>query len=90
MITQKIDVEEEFSNPNINYNVLMNKLKTRINHLEEDIKSVKDPIVKGFIQKELIESREKYFGYLKTDIELQHMVLCNPEIYGDGDKNENI
>ena len=74
MITQKIEIEEEFSDPNVNYNVLMSKLRTRINTLENDFKSVDDSIVKGFIQKELFKLRKEYFGYLKIDIELQHMM----------------
>ena len=48
----------------------MSKLRTRINTLENDFKSVDDSIVKGFIQKELFKLRKEYFGYLKIDIEL--------------------
>lgn len=90
MITQEIEIAEEFSNPNVNYNVLMSELRTRINNLEKDLKSVKDPVVKGFVQDELIKVREKYFGYLKIDIELQHLMLSNPEIYGGGNPDETV
>ena len=90
MITQKIEIEEEFSDPNINYNVLMSKLRTRINTLENDFNNVDDSIVKGFIQKELFKLRKEYFGYLKIDIELQHMMLIHPEVYGGGNIDENI
>lgn len=86
MITQRIDPEDEFKNPNINYNILMGKLKSRILDLEEDFKNVKDPIIKGIINQELIDARKEYFDYIKTDLELQHLVLSNPEIYGVGDE----
>lgn len=90
MITQKIEIEEEFSDPNVNYNVLMSKLRTRINTLENDFNNVDDSIVKGFIQEELFQLRKEYFGYLKIDIELQHMMLIHPEVYGGGNIDENI
>ena len=90
MITQKIEIEEEFSDPNVNYNVLMSKLRTRINTLENDFNNVDDSIVKGFIQKELFKLRKENFGYLKIDIELHHMMLIHPEVYGGGNIDENI
>lgn len=83
MITQTIDPDEEFLNPNINYRVLMSALRKRIVDLEDDIKVVKDPVVKGYVQQELISVRKEYFNYLKIDLELQHLVLSNPEIYGE-------
>lgn len=84
MITQRIDDEEEFLNPNINYDVLMSKLKNRILDLEEDVKNIKDPIIRGYALKDLVETRERYFDYLKIDLELQHLVLSNPDIYNKG------
>lgn len=83
MITQRIDVTEEFSNPNINYDIFMRKMKNRIENLEEDINNIKDPKVKGFAEEEVMKMRQKYFDYLKVDLELQHLVLSNPEIYGE-------
>ena len=88
MITQRIEPTEEFYNPNINYDVLMSKLRSRIINIEEDVKNIKDPIVKGFAEQELISLREKYFDYMKTDLELQHLVLSNPDIYNKGDGDE--
>lgn len=85
MITQRIEPSEEFENPNVNYQILMNKLSNRILLLEEDLKNAQDLIVKGFIEQELLDARREYFNYLKTDLELQHLVLSNPEIYGIGD-----
>lgn len=90
MITQKIDPEEEFNNPNVNYIILMSKLSNRIIDLESDLKVVQDNIVKGYIEKELIDARKEYFNYLKIDLELQHLVLSNPEIYNKGEENEDI
>ena len=68
----------------------MKKLSNRIIDLENDILNISDPIVKGFALKELISLRERYFDYLKVDMELQHMVLSNPDIYGEGEKDESI
>lgn len=85
MITQRIEPSEEFKNPNVNYQILMNKLSNRILLLEEDLKNAQDLIVKGFIEQELLDARKEYFNYLKIDLELQHLVLSNPEIYGRGD-----
>lgn len=82
MITQKIDANEEFYNPNLNYEVLMKKMQKRIETLELDITQIKDTAVKAFAEKELMALRQTYFDYLKTDLELQHLVLSNPEIYG--------
>ena len=84
---QRIDIEKEFLDPNLNYEILLRKLRSRIINLEYDVKEIKDPIVKGFAEKELIKMRETYFGYLKTDLELQHLMLTNPEIYGRDDKD---
>lgn len=89
MITQKIEENEEFYNPNINYDILMSKLKTRIVALEEDIGNIKDPILKGYALKTLIELREKYFDYMKIDLELQHLVLTNPDVYNKNSGEEN-
>lgn len=87
MISQKISPEEEFMDPNINYDVLMNKLKIRIMNLEDDIKVIKDPIVKSYAYDDLMKTRKEYFNYLKIDLELQHLVLTHPEIYkGGGDR----
>lgn len=83
MITQQIDITEEFSNPNVNYDVFMKKLKNRIVTLEEDINNIKDAKVKGFAEEEVTKLRQKYFDYLKIDLELQHLMLSNPEIYGE-------
>lgn len=81
MITQRIDLEEEFFNPNVNYEVLMGNLRNKILMLEEDINNIKDPEVKGFAENKMIELRKEYFNFLKIDLELQHLVLSNPEIY---------
>lgn len=87
MITERIDPDEEFYNPNINYDILMSKLKNRILDLENDLLVVSDPKVQTFIQDEVISLRKEYFNYLKIDLELQHLVLTHPEIYkGRGDK----
>lgn len=89
MITERIDPDEEFYNPNINYDILMSKLKNRILDLENDLLVVSDPKVQTFIQDEVISLRKEYFNYLKIDLELQHLVLSNPDVYGE-EKNENI
>lgn len=81
MITQKIDNDAEFVNPNINYDVLMKKMRKRIEVLELDVNNINDPAVKAFAEKEILALRQKYFDYLKIDLELQHLVLSNPEIY---------
>lgn len=85
MITQKIDSEEEFINPNVNYNVLMSKLRAKIINLEQDVVNIQDPNVKGYAYQELLKTRKEYFNYLKVDLELQHLVLSNPEIYERGE-----
>ena len=64
MITRRIDPAEEFTNPNVNFDVLMKKISNRIITLEEDFNNVEDPVVKGFILQEIILLREKYFDYL--------------------------
>lgn len=89
MITQKIDNEEEFLDPNVNYSVLMNQIKNRIQTLELDYQSVKDPYIKGIIKKEIISLRKEFFDYLKVDFDLQHTIRSNPNIYG-GNNNEDI
>lgn len=81
MITQKIDNDAEFINPNINYDVLMKKMRKRIEVLELDVNNINDAAVKAFAEKEILALRQKYFDYLKIDLELQHLVLSNPEIY---------
>ena len=90
MITRRIDPAEEFTNPNVNFDVLMKKISNRIITLEEDFNNVEDPVVKGFILQEIILLREKYFDYLKVDIDLQHLMLSNPDIYGGNEDDEEV
>lgn len=92
MITQKIQNDEEFFNPNINYQVLMSVIKKRILVLEDDIKNIKDSKIRGMAEKEMFELRKQYFDYLKVDFELQHMMKTNPDVYGlnGGEENEDI
>ena len=89
MITQKIDNEEEFLDPNINYSVLMNQIKNRIQTLELDYQNVEDHYIKGIIKKEIISLRKEFFDYLKVDFDLQHTIRSSPNIYG-GNNNEDI
>ena len=49
--------------------------------LELDVNNINDAAVKAFAEKEILALRQKYFDYLKIDLELQHLVLSNPEIY---------
>lgn len=81
MITQRIDPDEEFQDPNINYSVLMSKLSKNILDLEEDFQNVKNPAVKGFIHEQILKARREFFDLLKVDLELQHLVLTNPDAY---------
>ena len=92
MIIEKITNDDEFFDPNINYEVLMSKIKSRIIILEEDLKNVKDPEMKGIISNKILELRESYFDYLKVDFELQHVMRSNPNIYnvGRGDEDETV
>lgn len=88
MITKRIDPAEEFTNPNVNFDVLMKRISNRIIDLEADFNNVEDAVVKGFILNEIISLREKYFDYLKVDMDLQHLMLSNPDIYGSGEDND--
>lgn len=86
MITERIEPDDEFLDPNVNYRILMSILQNRILVLEKDFENVQDASVKGYIQQELFDARKEYFNYLKIDLELQHLVLSNPDIYGAGDE----
>ena len=85
MINQKISNDDEFYDTNINFGILLNKRRRRIENLEHDVETIEDPRVRGFAYQELLEERQKYFDCLKTDLELQHMVLSD-----EGMKDEDI
>lgn len=65
--------DEEFTNPNYNYEVTMNELRNRIEKLRLDTIQANDPEVKGFAEKRYIDLRIKYFKLMRDDLTLQKL-----------------
>ena len=57
--------EEEFQNPDTNYFVLMEELKTRLINIQLDLQNIRDPEVKGIAQKIYSDLKMEYFRLYK-------------------------
>lgn len=57
--------EEEFQNPDTNYFVLMEELKTRLINIQLDLQNIRDPEVKGIAQKIYSDLKIEYFRLYK-------------------------
>lgn len=57
--------EEEFNNPDNNYYILMEELKTRLMNIQLDLQSIRDPEIRGFAQKIYSDLKLEYFRLFK-------------------------
>lgn len=65
--------DEEFINPNKNFDTLMMELRDRIEKIRLDTIHINDPEVKGFAEKRYIELRIEYFKLMRDDLTLQNL-----------------
>lgn len=73
--------DEEFTNPNRNFDTLMIELRDRIEKLRLDTIHVNDPELKGIAEKLYIDLRIKYFKLMRDDLTLQ-------KLYEDDDNDQ--
>lgn len=73
-MTQKTNpYDEEFLNPNTNFNTLMMELRNRIENIRLDTIHINDPELKGVAEKLYTELRLEYFKLMRDDLELQKL-----------------
>lgn len=65
--------DAEFLDPNRNFEITMQELRSRIENLRLDIIQANDPEVKGFAEKRYIDLRIKYFKLMRDDLTLQKL-----------------
>lgn len=65
--------DEEFINPNRNFDTLMMELSDRIQKLRLDTIHVNDTELKGIAEQMYTDLRIKYFNLMAKDLELQKL-----------------
>jgi len=85
---QPIDFSEEFTNPNVNYAILLTELKQQIETLQTDMANIQDPSVLGFAQKLYREIKIEYFNLLKSDLDMQHDLRMENILDQQGETDE--
>ncbi len=65
--------DDEFINPNRNYETLMVELRDRIEKLRLDTIHINDPELKGIAEKLYTDLRIKYFKLMRDDLTLQKL-----------------
>lgn len=65
--------DEEFVNPNRNFETLMMELRDRIEKIRLDMIHINDTEVKGFAEKKYFELRVQYFKLMRDDLQLQKL-----------------
>lgn len=64
--------EDEFSDPNWNYAILLTELKERIVDLQYDINNIRDPELLGVATKLYTDLKNNYFNLLVVSMNLEH------------------
>ena len=65
--------DDEFINPNRNYETLMAELRDRIEKLRLDTIHINDPELKGIAEKLYTDLRIRYFKLMRDDLTLQKL-----------------
>ena len=65
--------DEEFDNPDVNYYVLSQELKQRIQNIQLDMQSIRDPELRGCAEKLYTELKAEFFRLSKDYIALVAM-----------------
>ena len=65
--------DEEFTNPNTNFETLMMGLRDRIEKLRLDTIHINDKELKGIAEKMYTDLRIKYFKLMRDDLTLQKL-----------------
>lgn len=65
--------DEEFTNPNTNFETLMMELRDRIEKLRLDTIHINDKELKGIAEKMYTDLRIKYFKLMRDDLTLQKL-----------------
>lgn len=65
--------DEEFTNPNTNFETLMMELRDRVEKLRLDTIHINDKELKGIAEKMYTDLRIKYFKLMRDDLTLQKL-----------------
>lgn len=79
MNVNNIDLTQEFSNPDVNFVILLNEMETELKLIQLDLTNIQSPILKGLAQKEYLRLKEKYFYLLAKDLTLLKLYEINNE-----------
>lgn len=69
---QSFSEDDEFSDPNWNYAILLAELRERIVNLQYDINNIKDPEVLGFATELYTKLKNNYFDLMVASMDLEH------------------
>lgn len=72
-MSDEIDLTQEFTNPDINFMILLKEMEQELRLMQQDLLHIKSPIIKGFAQKQYLRYKLIFFGLLAKDLELLKM-----------------
>lgn len=81
--------DEEFLNPNLNYQILLAELRERIEKIQKDMLVIQDHEVMGAAQQIYTELKVEYFRLMRDDLDLQHK-FSTQDIIGSIERNINV
>lgn len=81
--------DEEFLNPNLNYQILLTELRERIEKIQKDMLVIQDHEVMGAAQQIYTELKVEYFRLMRDDLDLQHK-FSTQDIIGSIGRNINV
>lgn len=81
--------DEEFLNPNLNYQILLAELRERIEKIQKDMLVIQDHEVMGAAQQIYTELKLEYFRLMRDDLDLQHK-FSTQDIIGSIERNINV
>lgn len=74
-IVRSVSQEDEFGDPNVNYEILMAELRDRIINLQYDLNNIRDPEVLGFASNLYLKLKNNYFKLMTDSMNLQHDLI---------------
>lgn len=76
-MTEDIDLSQEFTNPDVNFMILLKEMEQELRMMQQDLLHIQSPIIKGFAQKQYLRYKLIFFGLLAKDLELLKLYESN-------------
>lgn len=81
---EDIDLSQEFTNPDVNFMILLKEVEQEIRLMQQDLLNIKSPIIMGYAQKQYLYYKLLFFRLLAKDLELLKLYETNnPEEESD-------